>query len=132
MPNETQNYIKTTLEFAQADLRPYGINLGLKGPEFNSIRVVDLGVKSIKTSAINSRRQYQKATGVPVGQQEYLYPLKDAEGNPVVDAQGKKVSVLLQYAVIKQVDPQHAEGLRLKIANQAEGAFKTARQMEEV
>ncbi len=131
MTNSTQQYIQTKLEFAQEDVKPYGIDLGIKGVNYNTVRVVGRGVKIIKDSAVGSRRSRQQKDGIPVAQQEYLYPLKDSDGNVVKDSDGKDVKILLQYGVIKQVNPAHAESIRVRLANQAEGMLYKVREMEE-
>ena len=130
--NQTQKYTQEKLNFAQEDLKTYGIDLGLKGPVFNTIRTVDRGVKSIKSGAVNARRSKQRTEGIHVRAQEYLYPIKDKHtGERVVDAEGKPAKMLLQYGVIKKMDPDYADDLRLKLSNQAEGLIEVVKQMGE-
>lgn len=130
--NETQKYVQSKLDFAQASVKSSKIDLGLKGPVFNTIRTVDRGVKSIKSGAVNARRAKQRSEGTHVTAQEYLYPIKDKEtGEQVMDAEGKPAKVLLQYGVIKKMDPEYADDLRLKLSNQAEGLMEVVKQMAE-
>lgn len=131
MANQTQKYAQTKLKLAQESVSPYGIDLGLRGIQHNTIRVIDRGVNTVKESAINARRSYQKKSGVHVSQQEYLYPLKDKEGNPIRGDEDKIVKVLLPFGIMKKVDPEHAEQLRDKLATQAAGLLEVVRQMDE-
>jgi hypothetical protein len=131
MANQTQKYAQLKLELAQESVSPYGIDLGLRGIQHNTIRVIDRGVNEVKDSAISARRSYQKKTGVHVSKQEYLYPLKDKDGQPVRGEEGKIVKVLLPFGIMKKVDPEHAEGLRDRLATQAEGLLEVVRQMDE-
>jgi len=132
MTNQTQQYAQKKLELAQENLKPYGIDLGLKNIHSNTIRVIDVGVSNIKNGAVNSRRHYQKLRDVHVGEQEYYYPLRKNDGTFLLDEDGKKVKVLMRYNLIKQVDPEHAEDLRNRLANQAEGLLEKVKQMGEV
>lgn len=129
--NSTQKYAQMKLDFAQESVRPWGINLGLRGPVKDTVRVVKNGVVSIKTSAISARRQKQKQAGKHVRDQEYLYPLKDKEGKVILSEDGKPVKILLPYGLMKRVDPEFADELRNRLLNQAEGVFETVRQMDE-
>ena len=130
--NQTQKYTQAKLDLAQEDLRPYSIDLGLKGPMFNTIRTVDRGVKSIKAGAVNARRSKQRSDGIHVRAQEYLYPIRDRKtGEQIMDAEGKPAKTLLQYGVIKQMDPEYADDLRLKLSNQSEGLIEVVKQMGE-
>ena len=131
MANQTQKYAQMKLQLAQDDVTPYGISLGMRGIQHNTIRVIDRGVNTVKESAINNRRWKQKRDGVHIGKQEYLYPLKDKQGNAVRGDDNKIVKVLLPFGVMKKVDPEHAENLRDKLATQAEGLLETVRQMDE-
>lgn len=131
MANQTQQYAQMKFELAQESVAPYGIDLGLKGIQYNTFRAINRGVNIVKDSAINSRRAYQKKNGVHISKQEYAYPLKDKDGNPVRDEEDKIVKVLLPFGIMKKVDPDHAESLRAKLATQAEGLLETVRQMEE-
>lgn len=131
MANQTQKYAQAKLEAAQETVSPYGINLGLRGIQHNTLRVIDRGVNTVKESAINARRWKQKKEGVHISKQEYLYPLKDKEGNPIRGEEGKIVKVLLPFGIMKKVDPDHAEQLRDKLATQAEGLLEVVRQMDE-
>tara|TARA_R110000796_G_C14412438_1_gene418914 strand:+ start:378 stop:776 length:399 start_codon:yes stop_codon:yes gene_type:complete len=132
MPNKTEQCIQDNLFAAQADLAPHGISLGLKDIATNAKRVIYRGVITIKDSAVNSHRSAQRQRGDHISTQDYAYPLKDQEGNCILDENKKKVKVLLPYGVIKRVDPKHANELRLKLVNQAEGLQEIARQMAEV
>lgn len=132
MTNQTQQYAQKKLELAQENLKPYGINLGLKNIHSNTIRVINVGVGSIKNGAVSARRAYQQTRGVHVGEQEYYYPLRKNDGSFLLDEEGKKVKVLMRYTLIKQVDPEHAEDLRTRLANQAEGLLEKVKQMEEL
>lgn len=131
MANQTQKYAQLKLELAQESVSPYGIDLGLRGIKHNTIRVIDRGVNTVKESAINARRAYQKKNGMHISKQEYLYPLKDKDGNVIRDENNKIVKVLLPFGVMKKVDPEHSENLRDKLATQAEGLLETVRQMDE-
>lgn len=131
MANQTQKYAQMKLELAQDSVSPHGINLGLRGIQHNTLRVIDRGVNTVKESAINGRRAYQKKNGVHIGKQEYLYPLKDKEGVQIRDEHDKLVKILLPFEVMKKIDPDHAEKLRDKLATQAEGLLDTVRQMDE-
>jgi len=131
MANQTQKYAQMKLEFAQESVSPYGIDLGLKGIQHNTIRVIDRGVNTVKGSAISNRRWKQKKDGLHVSKQEYLYPLRDKEGNLIRGEENKVVKILLPFGVIKQMDPQHAEKLRDNLATQAGGLLETVRQMDE-
>jgi hypothetical protein len=131
MANQTQKYAQMKLELAQGSVSPYGIDLGLRGIQHNTIRVIDRGINTVKESAINARRAYQKKNGVHISKQEYLYPLKDKEGNPVRGDDNKIVKILLPFGVMKKVDPDHADQLRDKMATQAEGLLEIVRQMDE-
>ena len=132
MPNKTEQCIQDNLFAAQADLAPHGISLGLEGIATNAKRVIHRGVITIKDGAVNSHRSYQRQRGDHISKQDYAYPLKDQKGNCILDENKKKVKVLLPYGVIKRIDPQHANDLRLKLVNQAEGLQEIARQMSEV
>jgi len=132
MANQTQQYIQKSLFAAQQELAPHGISLGLGGVQQNTKRVIQRGVITIKDSAVNSHRFAQRKRGEHISKQDYAYPLKDKDGKCIYDEHGKKVKVLLPYGVIKRVDPEHAETLRLKLVNQAEGLQEIARQMESV
>lgn len=131
MANQTQKYAQAKLEAAQENVSPYGIDLGLRGIQHNTIRVIDRGVNTVKESAINARRAYQKKSGVHISKQEYLYPLKDKEGNPIRDEDNKTVKILLPFGIMKKVDPEHAEQLRDKLATQSAGLLEVVRQMDE-
>lgn len=131
MANQTQKYAQAKLEAAQENVSPYGIDLGLRGIQHNTIRVIDRGVSTVKESAINARRAYQKKSGVHISKQEYLYPLKDKEGNPIRDEDNKTVKILLPFGIMKKVDPEHAEQLRDKLATQSAGLLEVVRQMDE-
>lgn len=131
MANQTQQYAQMKFELAQASVAPYGIDLGLKGIQHNTLRAINRGVNSVKDSAINARRAYQKKNRVHVSKQEYAYPLKDKDGETIRDEEGKIVKVLLPFGIMKKVDPDHAEQLRDKLATQAEGLLETVRQMDE-
>jgi len=130
--NQTQKYTQSKLNLVQEELRPYKIDLGLKGPAFNTIRTVDRGVKSITSSAVNARRAKQRSEGVHVSRQEYLYSIRDSKtGEQILDADGKPAKTLLQYGVIKKMDPDYADELRLRLSNQAEGLIEVVKQMGE-
>jgi hypothetical protein len=131
MANKTQKYAQMKLEFAQQSVDEHQIKLGLRDVEYNTIRVIDRGVNIVKESCINARRAYQKKSGVHMGEQEYLYPLKDKKGESIKDKNNKVVKVLLPFGVMKKLDPDHAEKLRDKLAMQAEGLQETVRQMDE-
>lgn len=132
MPNKTEQYIQDNLFAAQADLDPHNISLGLKTVASNVKRVIHRGVITIKDSAVNSHRNYQRKCGEHISKQDYAYPLKDKDGKCILDENNKKVKVLLPYGVIKRIDPEHANDLRLKLLNQSEGLQEIARQMAEV
>jgi len=132
MTNQTQQYAQKKLQAAQEALKPYGIDLGLKNIQSNTIRVINVGVGGIKNGAVSSRRYAQKTRNVHVGEQEYYYPLRKPDGTFLLDEEGKKVKVLMRYSLIKQVDPGHAEDIRTRLANQAEGLLEKVKQMEEI
>lgn len=132
MANKTEQYIQDNLFAAQADLAPHGISLGLKSMKQNAKRVIQRGVVIIKDSAVNAHRSAQRKRGDHISQQDYAYPLKDTNGEYILDENRKKVKVLLPYGVIKRIDPTHANHLRLKLVNQAECLQEVARQMAEV
>jgi len=131
MANQTQKYAQMKLDLAQESLSPYGINLGLQGIQHNTIRVIDRGVNIVKDSCINSRRSKQKKEGVHISQQEYLYPLKDEEGNQIRNESNDIVKILLPFGIMKKLDSKHAKKLRDKLALQAAGLNETVRQMDE-
>lgn len=131
MANQTQKYAQMKLELAQESVSPYGINLGLRGIQHNTLRVIDRGVNTVKDSAISARRAYQKKSGVHISEQEYAYPLKDKNGDVIRDKDDKIVKILLPFGLMKKVDPDHADQLRDKLATQAEGLLETVRQMDE-
>ena len=132
MLNKTEQYIQENLFAAQADLAPHKISLGLGTAASNVKRVVQRGVIIIKDSAVNAHRSAQRKRGDHISQQDYAYPLKDKQGDYVLDENKKTVKVLLPYGVIKRIDPEHANNLRLKLMEQAEGLQEVARQMAEV
>jgi hypothetical protein len=132
MANQTQKYAQMKLDLAQESVKPYGIDLGLKGIVHNTIRVIDRGVNILKDSSISTRRSLQKKAGVHIRNIEYLYPMKDTKGEVIRDEFNKVVKVLLPFGVLKRVDPAHASDLRNRLANQAEGLIETVRQMDEV
>ena len=132
MANQTQKYAQMKLNLAQESVKPYGIDLGLKGIFRDTIRVIDRGVNTLKDSSINARRSIQKKAGVHIRSIEYLYPMKDAEGKVIRDEFNKVVKILLPFGILKRVDPSHAADLRNRLANQAEGLIETVRQMDEV
>ena len=130
--NQTQKYTQVKLNFAQEDLKTYGIDLGLKGPVSNTTRTIDRGVKSIKSGAVNARRSKQRSEGVHVSAQQYLYPCRDKDtGEQLFDAEGKPAKILLEYGILKKMDPKYADDLRLKLSNQAEGLIEVVKQMGE-
>lgn len=131
MANQTQKYAQMKLELAQESVSPYGIKLGLRGIQHNTLRVIDRGVNTVKDSAINARRAYQKKSGVHISSQEYAYPLKDKNGDVIRGEDDKIVKILLPFGIMKKVDPDHADCLRDKLATQAEGLLETVRQMDE-
>ena len=81
MANQTQKYAQMKLDLAQESVKPYGIDLGLKGIVRNTIRVIDRGVNILKDSSISTRRSLQKKAGVHIRSIEYLYPMKDTKEN---------------------------------------------------
>ena len=132
MANQTQKYAQMKLNLAQESVKPYGINLGLKGIVRDTIRVIDRGVNTLKDSSISTRRSLQKKAGVHIRNIEYLYPMKDTKGEVIRDEFNKVVKILLPFGILKRVDPSHAADLRNRLANQAEGLIETVRQMDEV
>jgi hypothetical protein len=131
MANQTQKYAQLKFQIAQESVDPYGIDLGLKGIHYNTVRAINRGVNSVKDSAISARRSKQKKEGIHVSQLDYAYPLKDKNGDVIRDDENKIVKILLPFGIMKKVDPEHAEDLRDKLATQAEGLLETVRQMDE-
>ena len=123
------------MEFAlaQQEVAPYGVDLGISGTETDTIRVVDIGVKQIKDSAVNSLRKKQSDQGVPVGEQTYKYPLMNRiTGEVLLHKNGKKMSMQLPYASIKAMDADFATALMEKLEKQAKGLLSKATEMAQV
>ena len=132
MTNQTQQYIQLELGLAQTEVAPYGIDLKLEGALHNTMRVADRGVKAIKSGAINARRSRQSKEGLAISKQEYLYPVRDAEGQPVIDQHGKPLKILMQFGTMFRVDKPYADALILNLSNQAEGLQRKIDKMREL